>query len=121
MSVSVLAKETISIMKTLEPFIIFMLSDMVARHQAQRPMDTAFYDAVKEMTEDAQLSKSEKRIVILRLMGHSYKDVADNIFVTVDTVKKHLTQIHRKTQTNGMAELFAKYFSARLIPRDFSD
>jgi DNA-binding CsgD family transcriptional regulator len=116
-----ISDDTIETMRALEPFIIFMLSDMVARHQAQRPMDGAFYDAVAEMTEEAQLSKSEKRIVILRLMGHSYKDVADNLFVTVDTVKKHLTQIHRKTQTNGMAELFAKYFSARLIPRDFSD
>jgi DNA-binding CsgD family transcriptional regulator len=116
-----ISDDTLAAMAELEPFMIFALSDLIARHQSQKPMDRAFYDAVSEMTEDAELSKQEKRIVIHRLMGQSYKDLADNLHVSVDTVKKHLSQIHKKTQTNGMAELFAKYFSARLFPKELKD
>ena len=41
--------------------------------------------------------------------------------VTVDTVKKHFKQIHKKTGTRGQAELFAKYFTANLSKKDAFD
>jgi DNA-binding CsgD family transcriptional regulator len=116
-----ISEQTLAMMTALEPFLLFALTDLVARHQAERPIDRIFYDTIDEMAAEAQLSKQEKRIVILRLMGHSYKDLADSIHVSIDTIKKHLTQIHRKTATAGMAELFAKYFSARLIPTELRD
>lgn len=104
------------LMNALRPFIVFALSDLVARHQANQPIDRVFHDALSFLVDDAKLSPQEERVVILQLMGHSYKEMADVLNVTVDTVKKHFKQIHRKTGTRGQAELFAKYFTSRLIP-----
>lgn len=109
------------LMTALQPFMIFVLSDLVARHQAERPIDRVFHDALEFLVADAGLSPQEERIVVLQLMGHSYKEMADMLAVTVDTVKKHFKQIHRKTGTRGQAELFAKYFTSRLIPETFKD
>lgn len=105
---------TLALMAELEPFILFALSDIVARNKASRPIDTAFSDALRRMNADAELSAQEQRIVILQLMGHSYKEMADMLSVTVDTVKKHFKQIHRKTDTRSQSELFAKYFTFRI-------
>lgn len=109
-----ISKETVGVMAELERFILFALSDIVARNKAARPVDTAFSDALRRMNADADLSAQEQRIVILQLMGHSYKEMADLLSVTVDTVKKHFKQIHRKTGTRSQSELFAKYFTFRL-------
>lgn len=107
---------SLHLMTSLKNFMIFMLSDLVARHQSNRPIDRVFHEALGFLVEDAKLSPQEERVVILQLMGHSYKEMADVLSVTVDTVKKHFKQIHRKTGTRGQAELFAKYFTSRLIP-----
>jgi transposase len=106
--------DTLESFASLEPFIIFALSDVVARTKAAQPVNTAFAEALDRMNDDAELSAQEQRIVILQLTGHSYKEMADMLSVTVDTVKKHFQKIHRKTKTRSQSELFAKYFTYRL-------
>jgi transposase len=112
---------TVRLMAELEPFLIFALSDLVARHQSERPIGRVFHDALEDLVAEAELSPQEERIVVLQLMGHSYKEMADILSVTVDTVKKHFKQIHKKTRTRGQAELFAKYFTSRLVPERFGE
>ncbi len=116
-----IADSTRHLMVSLKQFMVFVFSDLVARHQADRPVDRVFHDALTFLVDDAHLSPQEERIVILQLMGHSYKEMADMLSVTVDTVKKHFKQIHRKTGTRGQAELFAKYFTSRLISQTFGE
>lgn len=110
--------KTLETLKTLEPFIIFALSDLVARHQSEKPIDRVFNNALAALVSEAGLTSQEQRIVVLQLMGHAYKEMADILDVSIDTVKKHFKQIHRKTGTRGQAELFAKYFTSRLIPEE---
>lgn len=98
----------------LRPFVLFAISSFVARYQAARPVAGAFHSALGEMTEDAGLTPSERRIVTLLLLGNPYKEIADIMTVSLDAVKKHLHLIYKKTKTRGQAELFSKYFSARL-------
>jgi DNA-binding CsgD family transcriptional regulator len=111
---SPISESTTIALTSLEPFILFALSDIVARNKAEQPVSAAFTNALERMNVDADLSPQEQRIVILQLMGHSYKEMADVLSVTVDTVKKHFKQIHRKTNTRSQSELFAKYFTFRL-------
>lgn len=105
---------TLETVRMLEPFLIFALSYLVARHQTEKPIGRVFNEAIGAMIRDAGLSPQEHRIAVLQLMGHSYKEIADLLFVSLDTVKKHFKYIHRKTGTRSQAELFAKYFSSRL-------
>lgn len=113
-----ISEKTLEMLETLEPFIIFALSDLVARHQSEKPVDRVFNNALAALVSEAGLTSQEQRIVVLQLMGHAYKEMADILDVSIDTVKKHFKQIHRKTGTRGQAELFAKYFTSRLIPED---
>jgi len=98
----------------LTEFIEFALSDLVARHQVSQPVAGVFAQAADQMFEDAELTKAEKRVVTLALLGHPYKEIADMMTVTLDAVKKHFHAVFKKTGTRGQAELFAKYFTAQL-------
>lgn len=109
-----LSSATIDEFKHLERFIRFSLSDLVARHQSARPFDRAFNDALQYMIDDAQLSSQERRVVILQLFGHSYDEIAIRLHISIETVRKHVKAIYRKTGTPGNTGLFAKYFTPRL-------
>jgi DNA-binding CsgD family transcriptional regulator len=113
-----ISDHTIEVIRSLGSFFTFMLTDLVTRHQYGKPVDRAFVEAFERLAEEASLSPQERRIIVLQLLGHSYKDMADVMSVTVDTVKKHFKAIHRKTGTRGQAELFAKYFTANLSPKE---
>ncbi|TJZ59869.1 response regulator transcription factor [Sphingobacterium olei] len=56
-----------------------------------------------------QLTPREIEIVALLQQGASYKKVAEQIFVSVDTVKFHIRNIYAKLQVNSRAELILKY------------
>lgn len=109
-----ISAETTLLLTTLEPFFLFALSDVVARHQVMQPVDSVFHEALSTMFEDAGLTPAERRIVTLQLLGKPYKEIADTMAVTLDAVKKHFHLIYKKTETRSQAELFAKYFTARL-------
>jgi DNA-binding CsgD family transcriptional regulator len=113
-----ISDHTIDAIQSLEPFLTFMLTDLVTRHEYMKPVDRVFHDAFDRLVEEAALSPQERRIIVLQLRGYSYKEMADLLSVSVDTVKKHFKQIHRKTGTRGQAELFAKYFTANLSSRE---
>jgi transposase len=118
---SPISEKTLKVMEELRPFLTFAISDLVARYQIQKPVGRIFINAVAEMKEEAKLSPQEERVVTLQLIGHSYKDIADKLFVTVDTVKKHFKQVYKKTRTKGQSELFAKYFTSRISFDDTSE
>jgi DNA-binding CsgD family transcriptional regulator len=101
-------------MASLEPFLIFALSDLVTRHYYAKPIDRVFTDILRELSLDSGLSTQDIRILSLMLLGYSYKQVADRMELSIDTIRKHMKRIYRKTRTGSLAELFAKYFTPRL-------
>ncbi len=109
-----ISDRTLETVRALEPFILFALSDLVTRHYYARPIDRVFNEILLGMVQEAGLSAQDMRILSLMLLGYSYKQVADRMEVTIDTVRKHMKRIYRKTRTGSLAELFAKYFTPRL-------
>lgn len=116
-----ISKATIDTVAALEPFFIFAFSDLVARRQYSKPTDKTFLDAMESLTGAAGLSRQEQRVIILQLFGHSYKEMADMLGISVDGVKHHLKMIHRKTGARSYTELFAKYFMPRFDLQDNDD
>jgi DNA-binding CsgD family transcriptional regulator len=108
-----ISQKTLHIMETLHPFMLFVLSDLVARHRQTRPLDS-FNLALSHMVTTAGLSEQERRVVMLQLFGHSYDQIADRLRLSLDAVRKHVKSIYRKTGTHSYIELFAKYFTPRL-------
>ncbi|MBC8144048.1 MAG: helix-turn-helix transcriptional regulator [bacterium] len=113
---SPISEETLAFIERINPFLVYAFSNLVTRHHYTNPGDRVFYSVLGEMAKSAKLTPQEQRIISYRLMGYSYKRIADDIDRSVDVVKKQLASVHRKTGTHGHSELFAKYFSPRLVP-----
>jgi DNA-binding CsgD family transcriptional regulator len=103
------------LLRSLEPFIVFALTDAIARHHRATPFDRAFDDALAHLRRDANLTETESRTLVFLLLGHSYKQIAAAIPISLDAVRKQIGSIYRKTGTRSSAELFAKYFTHRRV------
>ncbi|KQT21927.1 LuxR family transcriptional regulator [Chryseobacterium sp. Leaf404] len=56
-----------------------------------------------------ELTKREIEIVELLSRGLLYKEIADKIFISIDTVKKHVGNIYRKLHVNNKVEAINKF------------
>lgn len=54
------------------------------------------------------LSNAERRVAGLAALGHSNREISNNLCITVSTVEQHLTRIYRKLNVRSRTELPAK-------------
>lgn len=54
---------------------------------------------------EAKLSDSEKRVAMLAVHGHTNREIAMKLFITVSTVEQHLTRVYRKLSISSRQEL----------------
>ncbi|MFG2905878.1 AAA family ATPase [Kitasatospora sp. NPDC048286] len=57
---------------------------------------------------EARLSDSEKRVAMLAVYGHTNREIAAKLYITVSTVEQHLTRIYRKLNITRRQELAAE-------------
>lgn len=111
---------TIAIMESIERFMVFLLSDVVARHNFTRPVDRAFHTALEQLGIDLDLTDREQEVLAAHLFGYPYRKIADQLHLSIDTVRKHVKAIHRKAGVSTYTELFAKYFTPRVFPSNIT-
>jgi DNA-binding NarL/FixJ family response regulator len=58
------------------------------------------------------LSDREKEILDLLVKGFNYKQIADQIFLSPETVRWHLKNIYEKLQVHSRTEAVVKYMQA---------
>lgn len=58
---------------------------------------------------EANLSKQERKIQSLILEGKSNKEIANELFISLSTVKSHISNIYNKLQISDRQELLQKY------------
>lgn len=51
------------------------------------------------------LTEAERRVATLAVVGHTNRDIAKSLFITVSTVEQHLTRIYRKLNVAGRTSL----------------
>ena len=51
------------------------------------------------------LTNREKEVTLLLLEGHSYKQIADKLFISIPTVKTHVSKVYKKCKVTGRLEL----------------
>lgn len=69
---------------------------------------------VDEFFQKHLLTGREKEIAALVFNGQSTKEIAQNLFISTPTVKKHISAVFEKTGVKSRGELFAKYRSLYL-------
>jgi len=65
--------------------------------------------------EDYNLSEREKHVLQLLVNGYSYKMIAAEMFIAIDTVRSHIKKIYEKLQVNSKGEAVAKAFRNKLV------
>lgn len=66
-------------------------------------------DVYKLGPESKPLSDRELSILNLVVSGHSNKEIAEKLFISLPTVKFHLKNLFQKTKTSNRKELIARY------------
>ena len=69
--------------------------------------------------EDYNLSEREKNVLQLLVNGYSYKMIAAEMFIAIDTVRSHIKKIYEKMQVNSKSEAVAKAFKNKIVYMGF--
>lgn len=64
---------------------------------------------------DYNLSQREKEVLQLLVNGFSYKMIAGEMFIALDTVRSHIRKIYEKMHVNSKSEAVAKAFREKLF------
>lgn len=80
--------------ESVHPYVLVTLED---RHQLTQ--NSAIADARKY-----GLTPREAEVWLLRQTNHSYKEISDKLYITLNTVKKHMKNIYAKQQDVLWAE-----------------
>jgi DNA-binding NarL/FixJ family response regulator len=64
---------------------------------------------------DYHLSEREKQVLQLLVNGYSYKMIASEMFISIDTVRSHIKKIYEKLHVNSKSEAVAKAFKDKLV------
>jgi DNA-binding CsgD family transcriptional regulator len=62
--------------------------------------------------EESQLTTREKAILQSLVKGLSYKEIAGNDYISIETLNTHVKNMYRKLNVHSRSELAAKYGKA---------
>lgn len=86
------------------------MSPQIARHVVQffreRP-------AAPSADDLERLSEREEEILRLLSEGRAYKDIADHLGISMDTVRTHIRRIYHKLHVHSRTEAVVKYLDAK--------
>jgi DNA-binding NarL/FixJ family response regulator len=70
-------------------------------------------ETVKKNTEIEKLSIREQEILDYLSKGYRYKEIATMLFVSIETVRKHIHNIYEKLQVNSRTDALNKAYTQR--------
>lgn len=76
--------------------------------QEKDPVQAASGEQLQEVMESAGLTNREQDVVLLILQGHANQQIADELSITVNTVKTHIRNIYSKTGASSRADFILK-------------
>lgn len=78
---------------------------------ARRVLSLPFIQKTATESEDsAILSPREKEILLLLSKGYSYKMIANELFLSLDTIRSHIKKIYQKLHVHSVTEAVNKVF-----------
>jgi DNA-binding NarL/FixJ family response regulator len=79
-----------------------------------RQVLTMFTDIYKRKSDTYNLSDREREVLKSLVKGYSYKMIADELFISIDTVRSHIKKIYEKMHVNSKSEAVALAFRNNL-------
>jgi DNA-binding NarL/FixJ family response regulator len=91
------------------------MSPIIAKKSLQLLRSNAQYHPTRFDGEDFNLTQRELEILEQLAKGHTYKSIAENLFISSGTVRKHIEHIYRKLQVKNKVEAISIAEKNRLI------
>ena len=82
-------------------YIAKSIVDMVLKNYINR----SFLSSEKNYSNDKELSKREVQVLELFAEGYSYKEIAEQLYISVHTVESHKKNILEKLELNSIIDL----------------
>jgi DNA-binding NarL/FixJ family response regulator len=102
-----------------------MIEAIIETHEGGAPMTASVASKVLQMfrsqttaetkSEFIDMSGREKEILSLLVKGKSYKAIASECFISIDTVSTHIHHIYEKLHVHSKSEAVVKAIKQRLI------
>ena len=95
-----------------------ILDAIVEAQNGGAPMSTQIARRVIgsfKLNPSPDLTKREKEVLELLCEGKSYKMIADDLFISIETVRRHLKSIYRKLEVHSKSEAVSKAIKERLV------
>jgi DNA-binding CsgD family transcriptional regulator len=85
--------------------------------QIARQVITAFKESkdAKSENQEFELSSREKEVINLLAGGNNYQQIADQLLISVDTVRHHIKNIYKKLHVHTQSEAVAKAIRKKII------
>ena len=95
-----------------------LLENIKEAYQGGAPMTASiatqvlkmFAEVYKQKTDNFNLSEREQDVLKLLVKGYSYKMIAEELFISIDTVRSHIKKIYEKMHVNSKSEAVALAF-----------
>jgi len=101
-----------------------LLEYITEAHTGGAPMTSSIATQVLKMfsgmhgnkkDEDFNLTERERQVLQLLVDGYSYKMIAAEKFIAIDTVRSHIKKIYEKLQVNSKSEAVAKAYKNKIV------
>lgn len=82
-----------------------------------REVITAFKESksIDQNNSGYELSEREKSVLSLLADGYNYQEIANSLFISVDTVRHHIRNIYKKLHVHSQSEAVAKAIRKKII------
>jgi DNA-binding NarL/FixJ family response regulator len=74
-----------------------------------------FSEMYKQKNDDYDLSERERDVLKALVKGYSYKMIAEDLFISIDTVRSHIKKIYEKMHVNSKSEAVAMAFRNNIV------
>ena len=85
--------------------VLFILERYINQYYASRPLEQPVKTDLDSFFEKYGISKREGEIIDLIIKGHSNREIEDKLFISLETVKKHIYNIYKKTRVKNRLQL----------------
>jgi DNA-binding NarL/FixJ family response regulator len=85
------------------------MTPQIARQVVKAFQDDAHAPKPKATGETDQLTDRERELLTLMANGKHYKEVADALKISTDTVRSHIRRIYKKLQVHSRTEAVVKF------------
>ncbi len=105
-----ISMQTLRTIEILNPFFVFIFTSLKSRYFYHHSGAAIFNWSIYQIKSEMNLTDREGQVLILRLYGLTFKQIAAQLFISHATVRKHLHSLLRKGKARNVIELFTRRF-----------